>query len=133
MTFAKRVFFWGGIYGLVAVGPLYFLRSLMGRLFPPAINHPEYYYGFVGSIVVWHILFLVISKDPARYRAMMPIAALEKLAFGAPVLALVLQGKTAAALVPLAVIDLIWGALYLVSYWKVGQRTVAAAVPEYVS
>jgi hypothetical protein len=134
MKFAKRAFFWGGIYGLLAVTPLYFLRSFMGRLFPPAINHPEFYYGFVGAVVVWHVLFLVVSKDPARYRAVMPVAALEKLVFGAPVLALIVLDRASVLLAPAAVIDLIWGALYLISYWKVGERSVAAAaVPEYVS
>ncbi len=134
MKFAKRAFFWGGIYGLAVVTPLYFLRSLMGRLFPPAINHPEYYYGFVGAVVVWHVLFLVVSKDPARYRAVMPVAALEKLAFGAPILVLVIQDRASVLLVPAAVIDLIWGALYLLSYWKVREASTSAAqIPEYVS
>lgn len=132
MKFAKRVFFWGGIYGLLVVTPLYFLRSFMGRLFPPAIDHPEYYYGFVGAVVVWHVLFLVISKDPARYRAMMPIATLEKMAFGVPVLALVLAGSASPWLAGGAIGDLIWGALYLVSYFKVGERG-GVPVPEYVS
>lgn len=132
MSFAKRVFFWGGVYGLVVVGPLYFLRSFMGRLFPPAINHPEYYYGFVGAVVVWHVLFLVVSKDPARYRAMMPVATLEKVAFAVPVLALILAGSASPLLAIGAIGDLIWGALYLVAYFKVGERAVAA-VPEYVS
>jgi len=132
MTFAKRVFFWGGIYGLVVVGPLYFLRSFMGRLFPPAINHPEYYYGFVGAVVVWHVLYLVVSKDPARYRAIMPIATLEKVAFGVPVLALILAGSASPWLAAGAIGDLIWGALFLLAYLKTGARAVAA-VPEYVS
>ena len=132
MKFAKRVFFWGGIYGLVVVTPLYFLRSFMGRLFPPAINHPEYYFGFVGAVVVWHVLFLAVSKDPARYRPLMPIATLEKVAFGVPVLVLILAGAASPWLAIGAVGDLIWGALYLLAYFKVGEGA-AAVVPEYVS
>jgi hypothetical protein len=42
---------------------------------------------------------------------MMPVAALEKLAFGAPILILYFQGRAALAIVGAAVIDLILGAL----------------------
>lgn len=126
MKFSKIVFLIGGIYGLLVVTPQYFTESLIGRKFPPPINHPEYYYGFVGAVVVWHVLFLVVSKDPRRYRAMMPVAALEKLAFGAPVLALYAQGRAAFALLgPAAIIDLVFGALFLMSYWKLGKELPA--------
>ncbi len=122
MKFSRNVFLIGGIYGLLVVTPQYFTESLIGGKFPPPVTHPEYYYGFVGAVVVWHILFLVISRDPARYRAMMPVAALEKLAFGAPILVLYFQGRAALAIVGAAVIDLILGALFLLSFWKTGER-----------
>src|SRR3954470_6031417 len=117
MKFSKIVFLIAGIYGLLVVTPQYFMESLIGRKFPPPVTHPEYYYGFVGAVVIWHVLFLVISRDPARYRPMMPIAALEKLAFGAPILVLYFQDRAAIELVGAAVIDLILGALFLLSYW----------------
>ena len=128
MKFSKIVFLIAGIYGLLVVTPQYFMESWTGKRFPPPVNHPEYYYGFVGAVVVWHVLFLVISHDPARYRAMMPVAALEKLAFGAPILVLYFQGRVAPAIVGAAVIDLILGALFLLSYWKTAERTADAAL-----
>ena len=121
MKFSRIVFLIGGIYGLLVVTPQYFMESWVGGKFPPPVTHPEYYYGFVGAVVVWHLLFLVISRDPARYRSMMPVAALEKLAFGAPILVLYFQGRAALAIVGAAVIDLILGALFLVSYGKTGD------------
>jgi hypothetical protein len=122
VKFSKIVFLIAGIYGLLVVTPQYFLESWTGRTFPPPVTHPEYYYGFVGAVVVWHVLFLVMSRDPARYRPMMPVAALEKLAFGAPVLVLYFQGRAALAIVGAAVIDLILGALFLLSFWKTAEH-----------
>ena len=122
MKFSRNVFLIGGIYGLLVVTPQYCMESWVGGKFPPPVTHPEYYYGFVGAIVVWHLLFLVISRDPVRYRAMMPVAALEKLAFGSPILVLYFQDRAALALVGAAIIDLIFGALFLLSYWKTGEH-----------
>jgi hypothetical protein len=122
MKFSRIVFLIAGIYGLVVVTPQYFMESRVGRTSPPPITHPEYFYGFVGAVVVWHVLFLVISRDPARYRPMMPVAALEKLAFGAPILVLYAQGRAALPLVGAAVIDLILGALFLLSFWKTAEQ-----------
>jgi hypothetical protein len=39
--------------GLLALLPQYFLEAGNGLDFPPAINHPEYYFGFIGVAVVW--------------------------------------------------------------------------------
>jgi hypothetical protein len=119
------VFLIAGIYGLLVVTPQYFMESWVGSKFPPPVTHPEYYYGFVGAVVVWHILFLVISRDPARYRPMMPVAALEKLAFGLPILVLYALHRSALALVGAAIIDLIFGALFVLSYWKTAERAPA--------
>src|SRR3954452_24455230 len=86
MKFSRNVFLVGGIYGLLVVTPQYFTGAWVGAKFPPAVTHPEQFYGFVGAIVGWHILFLAISRSTARNRLMMPVAALEKLAFGLPIL-----------------------------------------------
>jgi|SRR5579872_615904 len=48
-----------------------------GRDTPPAITHPEYFYGFLGGALAWQFLFLVLSTDPVRYRPMiLPATAL---------------------------------------------------------
>jgi hypothetical protein len=38
-VFAKRVFFWAGVYGLIVLVPLYFLEDGLGRIFPPPLTH----------------------------------------------------------------------------------------------
>ena len=49
MRFAKRVYRVAGVYGFIAIVPLYFMEGRIGHDTPPAITHPEYYYGFVGG------------------------------------------------------------------------------------
>src|SRR4051812_47452285 len=82
MVFARRVFLIAGIYGLIALLPIYLLESRIGRDQPPAITHPEFFYGFVGVGVSWQVAFLIISPDPARFRPLMIPAGLEKASFG---------------------------------------------------
>ncbi len=55
-TFAKRVFLVAGVYGLAVLFPQYFMEGQTGRDFPPPINHPEYFYGFIGVALAcrWH-------------------------------------------------------------------------------
>ena len=48
MKFSKIVFRTAGIYGLIVLLPQYFMQAKNGQDFPPAITHPEYYYGFIG-------------------------------------------------------------------------------------
>jgi hypothetical protein len=116
MTFAKRVFLGASIYGLIVLLPQYFLEEKTGRDFPPAITHPEYFYGFVGIAVAWQLVFLVISRDPLRYRPLMPIAVIEKIAFGVPAIALYLTGRLSAQMVWAGIIDLILGVLFVIAY-----------------
>lgn len=118
MKFARKVFLAAGIYGLLILLPQYFLEQKVGRDFPPAITHPEFYYGFLGVAVAWQVAFLVIAFDPVRYRIMMLPGALEKAGFGFAVLALYLQQRVPAALLPFALLDLVLGALFLTAFQK---------------
>jgi hypothetical protein len=88
MNFAKNVFKVAGIYGLLVLIPHYFLEKQLGIDFPPPITHPEHFYGFVGVALAWQFVFLLIARDPARYRLIMLPAILEKLAFGVPAMIL---------------------------------------------
>jgi hypothetical protein len=57
-----------GIYGLIVLVPQLFSESRIARDYPPVITHPEYFYGFLGVAIAWQLCFLVIAKDPVRYR-----------------------------------------------------------------
>lgn len=121
-AFARRTFFWSGAYGLVTLVPQYFLRGTLDDLFPPALNHPEHFYGFVGVAIAWQLAFIAISRDPDRLRPLMPAAMAEKLMFALPALALVATSRASPALAVPAVLDLVLAALFFVSY----RRTPAA-------
>src|SRR5580765_7445080 len=91
--FAKWVFRGAGIYGFVALLPQYFLERRIGVDTPPAITHPEYFYGFVGVGLAFQVLFLAIGANPIRLRAAIPAGILEKAAFGVTVWILYYQGR----------------------------------------
>jgi hypothetical protein len=112
MTFARRVFFIAGIYGVLVLAPQYFLEARIGRDSPPPITHPEHFYGFIGVALAWQVLFFVIARDPVRFRAAMLPAILEKVAFGIAAIVLFAQGRLAAAVVPFAGIDLLLATLF---------------------
>lgn len=115
---ASRIYTIAGIYGIIALAPQYFLEQQVNRDFPPAITHPEYFYGFVGLALVWQFAFLLIARDPQRYRPLMPITWLEKLSFGGAAVVLMLLGRIPAAVFVLGLIDLTLGALFVLAWLK---------------
>lgn len=117
MTIDARVFRWAAIYGVVALLPMYFMEGRIGRDFPPAITHPEHFYGFVGVALAWQAAFFVIAREPVRFRPIMPAAVLEKLGFGLAAVALFLQQRAAGPVLAVGCVDLVWAALFAV-VWK---------------
>jgi hypothetical protein len=110
------------VYGILVLLPQYFFEGKLGRDFPPPITHAEHFYGFIGIALAWQVLFLIIARDPIRYRPAMIAAILEKLAFGLPCIILYVQGRLATAILGAGVIDLILGTLFAVSYRATGAR-----------
>jgi hypothetical protein len=123
MTFAKRVYLVAAIYGLIVLLPQYFLEAKTERDFPPPISHPEYYYGFIGVAVAWQIAFLLIAKDPVRFRPLMIATILEKGTFGIATAALFLADRVHTQMFGAALIDLVLGALFAAAYVKTGRSS----------
>ena len=73
-------------------------------------------YGFVGVVIAWQLVFLLVARHPARYRALMPVAVVEKLAFGLPALALYARHRIAGSVLAFGVIDLVLAVLFATSY-----------------
>jgi hypothetical protein len=121
MRFAKIVFLIAGIYGVIVIAPQYFLEAKTGRDFPPPINHPEFYYGFLGVTLAWQILFLMLSRDPVRYRPLMIPAVLEKAGFPIAIAVLYAQHRVSGVMLGPAFIDVVLGLLFIASYLKTKQ------------
>ena len=118
MKFAKIVFWTAGICGLFIVTPLYFMFNLIGQRDPPPITHPGFYYGFAGVALVWQIAFMIIARDPVRFRPLMIPAILEKLVYSLPVIVLVLQKRTNPADLLFSFIDLTFAILFAIAYLR---------------
>lgn len=125
--FARIVFAVAGIYGLIVMIPQYWLEKRIGVDSPPPITHPEYFYGFIGIVIAWQLVFLLIASDPERYRAIMAIAVLEKLAFGIPVLVLFAGRRITPSVLGFGMIDLLWALLFAISYLVTSPRHARGA------
>lgn len=118
MRFARWVFFVSGTLGVLIIVPLYFMEDRLGQDYPPAINHPEFYYGFAGVTLAWQLLFLVIASDPVRYRPAMLPAQMEKAGFAFAIPILYSLGRVDAVWLTAAAVDATWLGLFAVAYGK---------------
>jgi hypothetical protein len=118
MKFAKFVFWIAAIWGVLILTPLYFIFDMIGRNDPPPITHPAFYYGFVSLGLAFQVAFVLIARDPVRLRPMMIPAVLEKFGYGATLLALYLQNRLHPQDLALGGVDILFGVLFLVAFFK---------------
>jgi hypothetical protein len=122
VRFAKIVFSIAGIWGVLAITPLYFVFDLIGRNDPPPITHPGFFYGFAGAALAWQIVFFFIAGDPSRHRPLMIPSVLEKLGYGIAVVVLVAQGRMHSSDIVFGAVDLLFALLFVISYLKTPSR-----------
>ena len=72
-------------------------------------------------MLAWQFVYLLISRDPARYRPMMPLAILAKASFGIAVFVLLALGRVPALPALGVTIDLIFAALFAYAYVATGS------------
>ena len=123
VPFARRVFRIAGLSGVLIVLPMYFVERQYGIDYPPAITHPEFFYGFVGVTLACQVMFLIISTDPIRYRPMMLAGIVEKVTYGAAIIWLVSAGRTPSVVGVTAAVDLTFGVLFLAAFLKTKDTT----------
>ncbi len=118
MRYSQIVFRIAAVWGVLVVTPLYFLYDLTARLAPPAITHPEFYYGFVGAALVWQFVYFTIGGDPVRFRPIMILAVMAKLSYFIPVVIFFLQGRLSALTFWISSADGVFAVLFLLAFSK---------------
>ena len=126
MRFAKAVYWVAGIWGVLIITPLYFMINVIADKDPPAITHPAFYYGFAGTALAWQIAFLVIARDPVRFRPMMIPSMAEKFLYGPMIVILVMQRRTNPRDLVFAATDTILGILF-VAAWVATRKSEASS------
>jgi hypothetical protein len=121
MKLPNLIFLVAGIYGLALLLPMFFMEQYLTDNYPPAITHPEYFYGFVGAAAAWQLVYLLISTDPPRYRPVIVVAIIAKLAFAITAWVLFSQGRTPGNIVAGATIDLVFAGLFAYAYVLLGR------------
>ena len=116
MKTARRIFALAAAVGFLLLPPMYFMESRFAVENPPAITHPEFYYGFLGVGLAFQVMFALIAVDPVKYRLMMIPAMIEKFSYAAAILLLHHGGRVGQPTYSFAFMDLSFGFLFLWAY-----------------
>jgi len=119
MRFAKVVFWIAAGWGFLVLTPLFFIFDRIGRLDPPPISHPGFYYGFVSVALAWQLAFITIALEPVRLAPIIPAAMVEKFGYAIVVVVLVLQDRMRPPDLVFAAADLVLGCLFIVAFLRV--------------
>jgi len=122
MRLARWIFLIAGVYGVLVIAPEYFMEKRYGEQYPPAINHPEFFYGFAGVTLAWQALFLAIARDTVRLRPVMPVAVLEKASFAIAAPILFAQHRIPSVMLAGGAIDALLGVAFVVAYLRIPQQ-----------
>jgi hypothetical protein len=121
MRFARTAFLIAGVYGVALITPMYFMEERIGRELPPAITHPEYYYGFLCGTPALQVLFLVLASDPLRYHPMILPAIIEKVSYATAMIFLTFEHRISPKVLTFGSIDSIFALLFVASYITTGH------------
>jgi hypothetical protein len=121
MRFARWVFAVAGICGIVIMAPMYFLEEPLGQDNPPAITHPEIYYGFIGVTLAWQFMFLMIAFDPIRFRLAILPAIFEKASFVVAILVLCALKRVIGTVIGFAARDAVWIVLFMAAFVRLSK------------
>lgn len=117
MKVARLAFGTAAAYGFIVILPMYFLLEKVDSETPPAVTHPEFYYGFLGLALLWQCVFALIAKDPIRFRSIMPVAIGEKFVYTILVMLLYAQGRVQPTVFRWSLVDPIFGMLFVSAYF----------------
>ena len=116
IKFAKRLFFGAGLYGIAVLAPMLFMEGVIDEYDPPSITHAEFYYGFVCTALAWQLVYLMMFRDPIRFRPMLIPAIIGKAGFASAAYSLFFQGRLAGRNLFFPSTDLVLAALFVWAY-----------------
>jgi len=118
MKFAKVVLNLAGIYGILILTPGLFMEQRFNVEHPPAVTHPEQYYGFICVALAFQFVFLIMARDPVRYRMFFIPSFLEKGLYGIAAIWLYWNGRIDKLIFGVSCIDLFLLVLFIIAYIK---------------
>jgi hypothetical protein len=83
--------------------------------------------------LVFQFVFLVISRDPARYRPLIAVSIFEKLVFAVPVAFFYLNGRVSTSIFAAGMIDAALCVLFLISFIKTSPHRNETLASEYIN
>jgi hypothetical protein len=129
MRFSRWLFLSAGGAGVLLVAPQYFQEGWAGEFDPPAINHPEYFYGFFGTVLAWQLMYLLVGLDPIRYRPAMLLCAFAKGSFAVTILILLAKGRVSPFWLGFVAFDGALSILFVVAYLRLHSSVIDQAGP----
>ena len=122
MKFARVVFIGGGVWGIAALAPLYWLVDISGRRYAPPVDYPQFFWGFFSVAIVWQFAFLLIGSNPVRFRPLMVLAILEKFGFILTLALLLGRGRIPGADAAAAIPDTLVGLLFIAAFVRTSSK-----------
>ena len=129
MKFAKVVFIAGGVWGIAALVPFYWLVDISGRRYAAPVDYPQFFWGFFSVALAWQFAFLLIGSNPVRFRPLMLLAIVEKFGFIVTLALLLGRGRIPSADAAAAIPDAVVGLLFVAAF----AATSSEARPTFAS
>ena len=123
MKFARVVFIGGGVWGIAALAPLYWLVDISGRRYAPPVDYPQFFWGFFSVALAWQFAFLMIGWEPMRFRLLMLPAIAEKFGFIVTLAVLLHRGRISSVDAAAAVPDTVVGLLFVAAFFATRRRS----------
>lgn len=115
-----------GIYGIIVIVPGFFSEANYSTMFPPAVNHLEFYYGFYSVTLAWQVVFLIMATDPVKYRMLLLPAMIEKSLFPGFIVWLYSTGRVSFMMLALSGVDVVLLVLFVLAFRSLRPESARA-------
>ena len=121
MKLARWVFLIAGILGLIPVVPLVYTTMVKGETIPPDFASMGVFFSVsVFQYVCWQISYIILARDPVRFRSMMIPAFFVEITAPFNPFWLFLYGFK--FWISIAVVDILLAILFVVAFWLTGRE-----------